>query len=171
MMSLKLLKGTVYVLVLVLCFIVLQFFSISYKVITTTITTPQLEINLKEIKQNLSHIPAVKNKGLILKRKKNWSKLSADNLFKTKSSNFQLREESRAEKKHFLLTATSVFNNQTNDIAMLKVKETNKSYLVKEGDTIGDYRVQEIKSQQVVLMGSGGKVIVDLMQIEKGGAR
>ena len=60
---------------------------------------------------------------------------------------------SEAEKPS--LTLTGVVNGRPN-VAI--IRQDDRRYFVKVGDTVGDYRVKTIANQQVVLVGAQGKV-------------
>lgn len=165
-MSLRLIKGFKYGLLIVLFFLCCQFVYLSYQVVITAVTTPRVDLNCKQIKTTGGQLPAVKSDSLFVSRSRKWPQLSRDNLFATKPSN---SVTARKNNGALLLLATSVFKEASNNLALLKIEGNNKSYIVKEGDTIADYQVQAIKSEQVLLANGHRKLSLKLIKSQKEG--
>ncbi|MBM7557523.1 hypothetical protein [Halanaerobacter jeridensis] len=165
-MSLKLLTAIKYLLILILVFNCFQFLNLSYQLVVTAVTTPEIEINLETIKEELNDVKAAKQGPAVVKRRSSWPELKRDNLFATVSSS---SSSTRVGSLNFVLRATSVFNNQAKNLAVLEVKETGQSYLLKVGEEIEGYQVLEIKSQELILAGPKGKVAIPLQPKVEGG--
>ena len=168
-MSLNLFKGLKYGLLLILVFIFGQFLYLSYQVVITTAIDPELKINLKQIKKSLQQLPTVKNKSPLVQRQQSWPQLKTDNLFKTSIINSKVQSGTSKADSYFELLTTFVFEEAERNLALLKINTTNKSHIVKAGAVIANYQVQEINSQQVLLVKDEKKIRVELSQPQQGG--
>lgn len=170
-MSLRLLVGIKYVLAVVLLLCCWQFLNLGYQLATTATANPKVEIDLKKIKAELNNVKAAKSTQTLIERQSDWPQLKTDNLFNSVGNDRTINNSATEhEKIEFILTATSVFKQQSKSLAMLEMKDGSKNYLVKVGDQIKGYQVLAIKSQAVILKGAEGEVVVQLLTQEKGEA-
>ncbi|MGM0369790.1 MAG: hypothetical protein ACQEP9_05180 [Bacillota bacterium] len=161
-MSVKVIKLIKFIMILILVVVFYQFINLGYDFFNEYSKPLTIDFNPEKINQQLEDLPALESEEQFIVRNNNWTNLKTNHFFgsqqtikkEEKSRDYQAdkrKKEVAQEKVPFVLVATSVLENQSENRAVLDAVQADKTYLVQEGQTIKGYQVIKIKSNKIIL--------------------